>query len=289
MTVTENVGYGLRVRHRSTRPKSHEIESRVGELLALVQLDDLGARYPGQLSGGQRQRVALARALAVEPRVLLLDEPFGALDAKVRKDLRRWLRDIHERTGQTTIFVTHDQDEALELADRVTILKDGAIEQIGTPEQVHEEPASAFVMGFIGDTTRLPVDMREGGLWHDRTRLPIPMPEGRVTDLYVRPWDLELAPESEDALVGEVSGIRRSAAGRRASIELLLPAIPSKWIEFQIPSEFGLSAKSASFSRPAWQSVRRILDGLLESWIDPRRREHPSWHRQSALPAGTPG
>jgi sulfate/thiosulfate transport system ATP-binding protein len=149
MTVFDNVAYGLRARRRTIRPSESDIKRRVIELLELVQLGGLEMRYPNQLSGGQRQRVALARALAIEPRLLLLDEPFGALDARVRKDLRRWLRDLHDQTGHTTLFVTHDQDEAFELADRVAILNGGRIEQVGTPDQVRRQPASAFVRDFL--------------------------------------------------------------------------------------------------------------------------------------------
>ncbi|AXB78374.1 sulfate/molybdate ABC transporter ATP-binding protein [Novosphingobium sp. P6W] len=167
MTVAENVAFGLSVRRKGRPPKA-DIRARAEELLRLVQLDGLGKRYPGQLSGGQRQRVALARALAIEPRLLLLDEPFGALDAKVRKDLRRWLRGLHESMGLTSIFVTHDQEEALELADRVVVMDHGRIEQVGTPEQVYMEPASPFVSNFVGETNQLP-----GGI-------------------HVRPHDIEL-------------------------------------------------------------------------------------------------
>ena len=150
MTVFENVAYGLRARPRATRPPTAEIARRVTHLLDLIQLPDIGARYPSQLSGGQRQRVALARALAIEPRMLLLDEPFGALDARVRKDLRQGLRDIHDTTGLTTIFVTHDQDEAMELADLVVVMSMGRIEQVGRPQDIRARPASAFVRDFIG-------------------------------------------------------------------------------------------------------------------------------------------
>jgi sulfate transport system ATP-binding protein len=150
MTVFENVAYGLRARKRATRPPAAEIARRVTNLLDLIQLPDIGARYPSQLSGGQRQRVALARALAIEPRMLLLDEPFGALDARVRKDLRQGLRDIHDTTGLTTIFVTHDQDEAMELADLVVVMSMGRIEQVGRPQDIRARPASAFVRDFIG-------------------------------------------------------------------------------------------------------------------------------------------
>jgi sulfate/thiosulfate transport system ATP-binding protein len=156
MTVADNVGFGLSVRKRGQRPAKAQISARANELLDLVQLGGLGERYPAQLSGGQRQRVALARALAVEPQLLLLDEPFGALDAKVRKTLRRWLRDLHKRMGLTSIFVTHDQEEALELADRVVVMDHGVIEQVGTPEQVYMEPATPFVSDFVGETNKLP-------------------------------------------------------------------------------------------------------------------------------------
>ena len=149
MTVFENIAFGLRVRPRSVRPAEAEIRERVEKLLKLIQLDAMAKRFPSQLSGGQRQRVALARALAVEPRVLLLDEPFGALDAKVRKDLRQWLREIHDRTGLTTIFVTHDQAEAMEIADRVAIMNAGRIEQIGAPHDLTDSPRTDFVRAFL--------------------------------------------------------------------------------------------------------------------------------------------
>src|SRR5690606_5675057 len=150
MTVFENVAFGLRVKKRHERPSNSEIDRKVHELLNLVQLDWLADRYPSQLSGGQRQRIALARALAVEPKVLLLDEPFGALDAKVRKELRRWLRRLHDELHITSIFVTHDQEEALEVADKVVVMNKGHIEQIGTPNEVYTQPATQFVYGFLG-------------------------------------------------------------------------------------------------------------------------------------------
>ena len=156
MTVFDNVAFGLRVRPRSQRWPEKEIRERVNRLLQLVQIDWMGERYPDQLSGGQRQRVALARALAVEPRVLLLDEPFGALDAKVRKDLRRWLRRLHDELHVTSVFVTHDQEEALEVADRVVLMDHGKVEQIGSPTEVYERPATPFVYGFLGAANRFP-------------------------------------------------------------------------------------------------------------------------------------
>ena len=149
MTVAENISFGLKVRPRAQRPPRAEIRKRVADLLQLVQLEDMGKRYPSQLSGGQRQRVALARALAIEPRMLLLDEPFGALDAKVRKELRIWLRKIHDHAGVTTVFVTHDQDEAFAIADLVAVMNKGRIEQVGTPADVRRDPRSAFVSEFL--------------------------------------------------------------------------------------------------------------------------------------------
>ena len=161
MTVAENVAFGLTVKKRRERPSRAAIRDRAQELLRLVQLPELGSRYPAQLSGGQRQRVALARALAIEPQILLLDEPFGALDAKVRKDLRRWLVDLHRQMGLTSIFVTHDQDEALEMADRVVVMDHGKIEQVGTPEEVYMQPASPFVSNFVGETNLFRVQGEE--------------------------------------------------------------------------------------------------------------------------------
>lgn len=149
MNVRENIAFGLRVRPRRERPPEHEIRARVAKLLEAVQLSGLENRLPSQLSGGQRQRVAFARALAIEPRVLLLDEPFGALDARVRKELRRWLRVFHEETRLTTLFVTHDQDEAFEVADRVVIINNGAVQQVGSPLEVRENPANSFVEEFL--------------------------------------------------------------------------------------------------------------------------------------------
>ncbi|WP_293853280.1 sulfate/molybdate ABC transporter ATP-binding protein [uncultured Alsobacter sp.] len=220
LTVFENVAYGLRVRPRRTRPTETQIRARVLELLHLVQLDGLEGRYPAQLSGGQRQRVALARALAIDPTVLLLDEPFGALDAKVRKELRRWLREIHHKTGQTTVFVTHDQDEALELADRVAILNRGRLEQVGSADDIYDNPASAFVMGFVGDATALPVQVRHGRPYLDGEALAIPATPcaDGAGHLYLRPGGVALAPAGRGHLQGTVTSVRRTGAGRRAEI-----------------------------------------------------------------------
>ena len=161
-------------------PKEPEIRARVEKLLKLIQLEPLGKRFPSQLSGGQRQRVALARALAVEPKVLLLDEPFGALDAKVRKELRRWLRQLHEEIHVTTLFVTHDQEEALEVADRVAILRDGRIEQIGTPEEIYDHPASPFVYDFLGNVNLFSGRVRDGAVIIGETEFAVPETAGEI-------------------------------------------------------------------------------------------------------------
>ncbi|AYF01003.1 sulfate ABC transporter ATP-binding protein [Paracoccus yeei] len=193
MTVRDNLAFGLTVRPRAQRPGTEVIAAKVQELLHFLQIADLGERYPAQLSGGQRQRVALGRALAIEPTVLLLDEPFGALDAAVRRDLRAWLRSVHEETGSTTIFVTHDQEEAFELADRVVVMGEGRIEQIGNADQIHDHPASPFVARFMGATIELPVTLVSGraeapGL--DAGRLPRrALPDGPAT-LFLRPDDV---------------------------------------------------------------------------------------------------
>ena len=195
MSVGDNVAYGLRVLPRAERPSRAEIRKRVRDLLALVQLPGLERRFPRQLSGGQQQRVALARALAVDPRVLLLDEPFGALDAKVRKDLRRWLRELHEQTGHTTVFVTHDQEEALELADRLVVMSQGRIEQVGTPDELYDAPANDFVMSFLGDVTTL------GGQ-------------------LIRPHDLEITslPTGADSVEATVSRVLRIGFETRVTL-----------------------------------------------------------------------
>ena len=222
MTVADNIGFGLKVRPGSTRPGKLEIHRRATELLDLVQLSGLEKRYPAQLSGGQRQRVALARALAIEPKVLLLDEPFGALDAQVRRELRRWLREIHDATGHTTVFVTHDQEEALELADRVVVMSQGSIEQVGTADEVYDTPNSPFVYGFIGESSSLPVRVDNGELWlSDRTLgLAVPdMPNGDAT-LFFRPHDIELIDGCGGCIAGTVAAGRRVAGTRRVELEI---------------------------------------------------------------------
>jgi sulfate transport system ATP-binding protein len=216
MTVFENVAFGLRVRPRAQRPSEEDLTRRVKDLLGLVQLDYLGDRLPSQLSGGQRQRVALARALAVEPRVLLLDEPFGALDAKVRQELRRWLRRLHQEIHLTSVFVTHDQEEALELANRVVVMNEGKIEQDGTPDEVVEHPATPFVVNFLGNVN----------IFHGRVQggtallgpLAVPYPdhphdEPRTAAGYARPHELDISrTEVGGGLWATITDVRLAGA-----------------------------------------------------------------------------
>jgi sulfate transport system ATP-binding protein len=224
MTVFENIAFGLRVRGRAVRPPEAAIRKRVATLLELIQLPGLENRYPTQLSGGQRQRVALARALAVDPRVLLLDEPFGALDAKVRKELRRWLREIHDQTGHTTVFVTHDQEEALELADRVVVMHDGRIEQVGSADDILDRPATPFVFDFIGDSSALPVSVDKGHIYLDDRALAVDaagQPDGPAT-LFFRPNHIRLVQPAEQesgAIVGVVKASRRIGDIKRLELE----------------------------------------------------------------------
>jgi sulfate transport system ATP-binding protein len=211
MTVFENVAFGLRVRSRKLRPAEPQLRSKVNELLALIQLERWAGHYPSQLSGGQRQRVALARALAIEPGVLLLDEPFGALDARVRQELRTWLRNLHEKISVTSVLVTHDQEEALEVADRIVIMNQGRIEQIGTPDEVFHRPASEFVVRFLGNVN----------LFHGRTELAHRLPKlgGENSMAYVRPHDLDIARQSEPGT--EAAQIQRiQSAGSLVRVEL---------------------------------------------------------------------
>ncbi len=220
MTVADNIAFGLRSRPRAERPDAAEIKRRVQALLELVQLPGLERRYPSQLSGGQRQRVALARALAIEPQVLLLDEPFGALDARIRKDLRAWLRDLHSRTGHTTVFVTHDQEEALELADRVAILHEGRLEQVGTPDDVYDHPATPFVCEFLGEANRLPVKIvGSQAFLDDRPVLGgLSQNQSGAAALYVRPHHLKFVDDGPLSIPGVVEQLRRTGPLRRAEI-----------------------------------------------------------------------
>ena len=219
MTVAQNIAFGLKVRPRAERPAKSEIDDRVRDLLGLVQLEGLEKRFPAQLSGGQRQRVALARALAIEPRMLLLDEPFGALDAQVRRELRRWLRELHDRAGVTTVFVTHDQEEALDLADRVAILKDGQLIQLGTPNEVYENPANPFVYDFLGAACRLPGRVGDGRLtvadWE--TAAPKGAAQGPV-EVFFRPDEVAFAPTDGAGLAAEVRAVAQRGPDVRIEV-----------------------------------------------------------------------
>jgi sulfate/thiosulfate transport system ATP-binding protein len=223
LTVFENVAFGLRAKPRHARLSEQEIRARMQKLLDLVQLGWLADRHPRELSGGQRQRVALARALAIEPRMLLLDEPFGSLDAKVRKELRRWLRNLHDEIHVTSVFVTHDQEEALEVADRVVVMDRGRIEQIGTPQQVYEHPNTAFVHEFIGESIVVPVIVNAGEINFDGLDIgldPKGAPSGRAL-LFARPYDVAIVPVSDqDRLRGVVRRVHGIGPARRVEIEL---------------------------------------------------------------------
>ncbi|MBE7368332.1 sulfate/molybdate ABC transporter ATP-binding protein [Ramlibacter pallidus] len=241
MTVFENVAFGLRVKPRGQRPGEAQIKQKVHELLNLVQLDWLADRFPSQLSGGQRQRIALARALAVEPKVLLLDEPFGALDAKVRKELRRWLRRLHDDLHVTSIFVTHDQEEALEVADRVVLMNAGHVEQVGSPQEVWEHPASPFVYGFLGDVNLFQGRAHQGEVHLHGLNLASPEhadAQNAKAFAYVRPHDLDVAryvPGGALDAAGRPGGIvarleRAIVVGPVARLELL-PAEGNKAVD----------------------------------------------------------
>ncbi|MBU9662722.1 sulfate ABC transporter ATP-binding protein [Burkholderia multivorans] len=251
MTVFENVAFGLRVKPRRERPSEAAIRDKVHELLKLVQLDWLAQRYPSELSGGQRQRIALARALAVEPKVLLLDEPFGALDAKVRKELRGWLRRLHDDLHISTIFVTHDQEEALEVADRIVVLNRGRVEQVGSPQEVYDHPQSAFVYEFLGAANRLPGTVAERGFVAEGAAAPIAVDADFAgpAHAYVRPHDLQLWPAAE---AGHRDGIA-------VDVRRVIPLGGSVRVELE--SRAG-GALEAELDRDAWRALSlQVGDG----------------------------
>lgn len=232
MTVFDNVAFGMRMKPRALRPSKDQIEEKVHNLLKLVQLDWLADRFPAQLSGGQRQRIALARALAVEPKVLLLDEPFGALDAKVRKELRRWLRRLHDELHITSIFVTHDQEEALEVADRVVLMNQGQVEQIGTPEEVYHQPATPFVYGFLGAVNLFQgrhqnegIHVGEDNLVHAQTvfKGQPSVSEGAEVLAFARPHEIEIHAEEgfTAGLPAKVARVMRFGLNARVELDSL--------------------------------------------------------------------
>ncbi len=247
MSVFENVAFGLTVRPRRERPAPAEIRKRVMALLELVQLDWAADRRPHQLSGGQRQRIALARALAVEPRVLLLDEPFGALDAQVRRDLRRWLRRLHDELHVTSVFVTHDQEEALEVADRVVVMNAGRVEQEGTPDAVYDHPQTPFVYGFLGNVNQFAGQIANGRLREGEVELAVPEHAGTTAaaTLYVRPQDFELTRTADAAPA--FAGVLREvcAVGPVVRMALARPGDGAALIEVELPRE--------RFAEGGWQ------------------------------------
>jgi sulfate transport system ATP-binding protein len=237
MTVFENIAFGLRIRPRRERPRHTEIAARVQRLLELVRIPELARRYPDQLSGGQRHALPLAagelvRALAIEPKLLLLDEPFGALDAKVRKELRIWLRQLHDSLGITSVFVTHDQDEALDLADRVAVMRAGRVVQFDTPEALLTRPADAEVAGFLGESMRLPCTLREGQAWFEvlpPVAVATALPDGPAL-AFLRPIDLAAEPAEPGAANAAVVSARHDGRGLRLTVELagtVLDATPA--------------------------------------------------------------
>jgi sulfate transport system ATP-binding protein len=265
MTVFENVAFGLRVMDRRVRPAEPEIRARVEELLDLVQLGPLGKRYPSQLSGGQRQRVGLARALATKPRVLLLDEPFGALDAAVRKELRRWLRRLHDEIRITSVFVTHDQDEALEVADRVVVMNRGRVEQIGTPQQVYDRPANPFVYAFLGSVNLFQGRLRRGELKIDAATPDVAEPAASAAGLpamvFVRSHDVEITTLPEEGTFEVVVNHVR-ALGASVRLELST-VVRGEMVEAELSrdrfTELGLQPGDRVFVRP--QRVRVFVEG----------------------------
>jgi sulfate transport system ATP-binding protein len=246
------------VRPRRQRLSAGEIHERVQSLLRLVQLEGFAHRYPSQLSGGQRQRVALARALAIQPRVLLLDEPFGALDAKVRKELRRWLRRLHDEMGLTSLFVTHDQEEAMELADRVVVMHQGGIEQIGSPDAVYEHPATPFVYEFLGQVNRLPVSVARGRARVWNQEVPVDVPRLDVTGAavaYIRPEDIELSlrpgPDSIPARIehvaafGPVVRVEMSVAATNELLSAEMPRARLRELQVAVGDQVHVRARTA--------------------------------------------
>jgi sulfate transport system ATP-binding protein len=235
MSVRDNVAFGLQVRPRASRLPKAEIGERVHRLLSLVQLDGFAARMPSQLSGGQRQRVALARALAVEPRVLLLDEPFGALDARVRRELRRWLRRLHDELHVTTVFVTHDQEEAMEVADRIVVMDRGRVAQVGSVDSVYENPASPFVFEFLGSANVIPVEVRGREVLLPGSSNPLvtgSIHESGPAVLYVRPADLRVAQPDQPALEVIVDQVLRTGPLVHADARVVATGAP---IQIEVP------------------------------------------------------
>ena len=266
MSIFENVAFGLRVRPRATRPSEAKIREKVMDLLKLVQLDWIADRHPHQLSGGQRQRIALARALAVEPKVLLLDEPFGALDAKVRKELRRWLRRLHDEVHVTSVFVTHDQDEAMEVADRVVVMNQGRIEQDGAPDEVYDRPATPFVLQFLGDVN----------LFHGRFGHAPGGPTGTGEVSYVRPHELEIVATPRDGSLA-VTLSQALTVGPRTRLEFKR-SDDGSYVDVEMPrSEYNtlrerIDLRAGSQVHLLARRITRFADGrnpVVQEPVDP--------------------
>jgi len=259
LTVFENVAFGLRVRPRRVRPLEDEIRARVFGLLKLVQLDWLATRYPSQLSGGQRQRVALARALAVEPKLLLLDEPFGSLDAKVRKELRRWLRRLHDELHVTSVFVTHDQEEALEVADSVVVMHEGQIKQVGTPDEVYHHPADPFVYNFLGNVNLFHARVEEGRAYIGDIAVDLPehaRADAETALVYVRPHLLE------------IDHLPNGGNNFRARVEHINPAGPL--VKVELVSEWG-DPVQVEISQERYRALR--LQKGAEVFVTPKEKK----------------
>lgn len=234
MTVFDNIAFGLRVKPKHIRPSEARIKEKVNELLKLIQLDWVGSRYPSQLSGGQRQRIALARALAIEPKVLLLDEPFGSLDAQVRKELRQWLRRFHDDLHITSLFVTHDQEEALEVADRIVVMNKGKVEQVGTPQEVYHKPASVFVLNFLGNVNLFQGRVVDGKLYLGNSKDVVAegaKTNAKAANLYIRPhqFDVSRTPQGDNAIKATIKYM--NPAGSSVKLDLLAESGNSLQVE----------------------------------------------------------
>jgi len=261
MTVFENIAFGLRIISKKDRPSKKELAQKVNELLSLVKMEGMSHRYPSQLSGGQRQRIALARALAVKPKVLLLDEPFGALDAKVRKDLRRWLRRLHDDFHITGVFVTHDQEEALDVADRIVVLNKGKIEQIGTPEEVYDKPANPFVYDFLGNVNLFHGRVNEGNVQIGDLHLPAPEYSNSKNEkviIFARPHNIEISTDSEAVGFIKASVLFIRAIGHIVNVELKR-ADNGEYLEAEISKDLfktlGINVGDDVFIRPKDLSI----------------------------------